>query len=41
MWPCGIIVNIGELFNSESKSQVYGQLHSTLEMANMQEVGKK
>lgn len=27
MWPCGIITHIAELFKSESKSQVYGQIH--------------
>ena len=29
-WPCGTIVMIGELFGAESKSQVFGQLHSFL-----------
>ena len=29
-WPCGTIVMIEELFGTESKAQVYGQLHSLL-----------
>ena len=28
MWPCGKITLIGELFSSESLSQVYGFLHT-------------
>ena len=27
-WPCGIIVLLGELFGSESLSQVYALLHT-------------
>ena len=27
-WPCGTIALIAELFGSESKSQVYGSLHT-------------
>ena len=30
MWPCGIITFLGEIFGSESKSQVYGLLHAFL-----------
>lgn len=30
-WPCGMIVMIGELFGSESKSQVYGCIHTFLQ----------
>lgn len=33
MWPCGIITFLNELFTSESKSQVYGQLHEFLRIA--------
>ena len=40
MWPCGVIVNMAEMFNCESKSQVYGHVHSTLEMESMKNVGK-
>ena len=27
-WPCGAVVMIGELFGAESKSQVYGIIHT-------------
>ncbi len=40
MWPCGVIVNVAEMFNCESKSQVYGHIHNTLEMESMSSVGK-
>jgi len=30
-WPCGTIVMMGELFGSESKSQVYGHTHTFLQ----------
>ena len=30
VWPCGVITFLGELFGSESKSQVYGMLHAFL-----------
>ena len=39
-WPCGIIIKIVEMFNCESKSQVYGHLHNLLMDGNMSEVGK-
>lgn len=29
-WPCGTVVMIGELFGAESKSQVYGTIHTFL-----------
>jgi len=29
--PCGIVLDIKELYNSESKSQVYGHLHDLLD----------
>lgn len=32
MRPCGVIVLVGELFISESKTQVYGYLHQFLAM---------
>ena len=30
-WPCGKIVMIGELYGSESMSQVYAQIHTLLQ----------
>ena len=33
MWPCGIITLVREIFLAESKSQVYGHLHSFLQGA--------
>lgn len=30
-WPCGTVVMLGELFGSESLSQVYGQIHTLLQ----------
>lgn len=29
--PCGIVINVNELFGSESKSQVYAHIHNLLE----------
>ena len=29
-WPCGTIVLLNELFGTESKSQVYGSIHTLL-----------
>ena len=29
-WPCGTIAMLGELFGAESKTQVYGQLHTLI-----------
>jgi hypothetical protein len=39
-WPCGIVVNIAEMFNCESKSQVYGHLNKIMAKENMSAVGK-
>ena len=39
-WPCGIVVNIAEMFNCESKSQVYGHLNKIMAKENMSGVGK-
>ena len=36
MWPCGVITLIRELFNAESKSQVYGHLHQFLQNNSLQ-----
>ena len=30
-WPCGTIALVAELFGSESKSQVYGSLHTFIQ----------
>ena len=30
-WPCGIITMMGELFNAESKTQIYGFLHAFIQ----------
>ena len=30
-WPCGTITMISELFSAESKTQVYGTLHTFLQ----------
>lgn len=37
--PCGIIVDVRELFGSESKSQVYGHLHNLLQKDSMHNLG--
>lgn len=33
--PCGIVVDVKELFNSESKTQVYAHLHQLLKNSSM------
>ena len=38
-WPCGTVTMIGELFCAESKSQVYGSLHTFLQ-ENKEETNK-
>lgn len=30
-WPCGTVTMVGELFSAESKTQVYGSLHTFLQ----------
>ena len=30
-WPCGTVVMVGELYGAESKSQVYGTIHTFLQ----------
>lgn len=37
--PCGIVINVTELYGSESKSQVYGHLHSLLTKPVMNTTG--
>ena len=39
--PCGIVIDIKELFGSESKSQVYGHLHDLLERDSLKHCGKE
>lgn len=41
-WPCGTVVLMGELFGAESKSQVYGSIHTFLQEneQNTGELGK-
>ena len=38
--PCGIVINVKELFGSESKSQVYAHIHNLLEKAAFDETSK-
>jgi hypothetical protein len=38
--PCGIVVDVKELFNSESKTQVYAHLHQLLQKSTMAKTGK-
>ena len=38
-WPCGVIVSVDEMFNCESKSQVYGHLHRLLKEKQLSTVG--
>lgn len=37
--PCGIVVDVKELFNSESKTQVYAHLHQLLNSSSMTKTG--
>ena len=37
--PCGIVVDVKELFNSESKTQVYAHLHQILKNPSMAKTG--
>ena len=30
-WPCGTITMLGELFGAESKTQIYGFVHTFLQ----------
>ena len=39
--PCGVVVGVRELFGSESKSQVYGHLHTLFFKGKLGNVGKK
>ena len=43
IWPCGIVTLLNELYISESKSQVYGAIHSFMRVneATLTELSKK
>ena len=32
IWPCGVITLLDELYLAESKSQVYGSIHSFMHL---------
>ena len=38
--PCGVVVGVCELFGAESKSQVYGHLHTLFVNGKIGDVGK-
>ena len=38
--PCGIVINVNELFGSESKSQVYAHIHNLLEKPQFDQTSK-
>lgn len=38
--PCGIVIDVKELFGSESKSQVYAHIHNLLEKARLDTTSK-
>ncbi len=38
--PCGVVVGVRELFGAESKSQVYGHLHTLFVNGKIGDVGK-
>ncbi len=38
--PCGVVVGVCELFGVESKSQVYGHLHTLFVNGKIGDVGK-
>ena len=39
--PCSVIVDVKELYGSESKSQVYAHLHELLSKDEMTDIGKQ
>ena len=39
-FACGVVVEVCEMFGSESKSQVYAHLHSLLASGKLSDVGK-
>ena len=38
--PCSVVVDVKELFGSESKAQVYAHLHNLLSNTVMQSIGE-
>lgn len=38
--PCSIVVDVKEIFGSESKSQVYAHIHNLFESPSMDETSK-
>ena len=38
--PCGIVIDLKELYGSESKSQVYGHLHDVLSLPGNKDISK-
>jgi len=38
--PCGVVVDVKELFGSEMKTQVYAYLHQLLQEPTFQNIGK-
>jgi len=38
--PCGTVINVKELFGSESKSQVYAHLHNLFQKSTMDETSE-
>ena len=38
--PCSVVVDVKELFGSESKSQVYAHVHNLLSNVVMKDIGK-
>lgn len=39
--PCSVIVDVKELYGSESKSQVYAHLHELLSKDEMTDIGRQ
>lgn len=38
--PCGVVINVGELFGSEGKAQVYVKLHNLLDKEKFHETSE-
>ena len=38
--PCSVVIDIKELFGSESSTQVYAHMHDLLQHPSMQNIGK-
>ena len=39
--PCSVVVEVKEMFGSESKTQVYAHLHELLQKPSMHSIGNK